>query len=136
MNAPECFGGELALSQLPKTIDGDEWGGRIKRCVDEDLVSGFLVSRPSDDESDLARLHRVQPKICWFVSIVHVVEVVHILEGHSENAVAGEIDRRSVRGSRFDPLGNNLAAIWFLWERDAGLYVDNQKLKKLGHSSL
>lgn len=93
MNAPERFDGEFALRQLPKTIDGDQWGGGIKRYIDEDLIGGFFVSRPSDDEGDPARLRRIQPEICWFVSIVHIVEIVHILEGHSENAVASEIDR-------------------------------------------
>lgn len=96
MNAPECFDGEFALRQLPKTIDSDEWGGRIKRCIDGNLVSGFLVSWPSDDERNLARLHRIKPKIYRFMSIVHIVEVVHVPEGHSEDAVSCEIDRRPV----------------------------------------
>ena len=52
MNALKCLNGEFALRQLPESIDGDKWGGRIKRCIHEDLVSGFLVPRPSDDESD------------------------------------------------------------------------------------
>jgi len=52
MNALKCLNGEFALRQLPESIDGDKWGGRIKWCIHEDLVSGFLVPRPSDDESD------------------------------------------------------------------------------------
>ena len=93
MNTTKRFDGELALRQLPKTMDGDEWSGGIKWRVDQDFVGGFLVSGPSNHESDLARLRRVQPKIRRFVSIVHVVEVVHILEWHSENAVPSEVYR-------------------------------------------
>jgi len=96
MNAPECFDGEFALRQLPKTIYGDEWGGGIKRCVDEDLVSGFFVSWPSNDEGDLTGFNRIESKIYWFISVVHAVEVVHIPEGHSEDAMSCEIDGRSV----------------------------------------
>ena len=129
VDAPKCFNGEFALRQLPETIDSDEWGGRIKRCIDEDLVSGFLVSTPSDDEGDMTGLHWIQPKIYRFVSVVHAVEVIHILEGHSKNAIAGEIDRRSVLGFGFDRLGDNLAPTWFLWERNTGLYIDTQRLK-------
>ena len=130
VDASKGFNGKFALRQLTKTIHGDEWGSRIKRCIDEDFVSGFLVTRPSDDECDLARFHRVEPKIRWFVSTVHVVEIVHILEGHSKNAVASEIDRRSVRRSGFDCLGDNLAATWFLRKGDASLYINNRKLKE------
>jgi len=68
----------------------------MERRIDEDLVSSFFVSRPSDDESDLARFHGVEPKIYQFVPVVHAIEVVHILERHSEDTVAGEIHRRSV----------------------------------------
>ena len=131
INALKRLDGEFALRQLPKSINGDEWGGGIKRCVDGDLVSGFLVPRPSDDKSDPIGLDRVQPKIYRFVSVVHVVKVVHILEGHSEDAIAGEIDCGSVSSSGFDSLGNNLAATWFLRERSARLYIDSRELK--GH---
>jgi hypothetical protein len=64
MNTLKCLNGEFALRQLSKTMDGDEWGGGIKRCIDEDLVSGFPVPRPSDDKGDPTRLHGIQPKIC------------------------------------------------------------------------
>jgi hypothetical protein len=56
---------------------------------------------------------------------------VHILEGHSEHAVAGEIDGRSVRQPGFDRLGDNFAATWFLWERDANLCINNRELKNV-----
>ena len=92
INALECFGSKFALRQLPEIMDGEEWSVGVKRYVSRDVVGGFLVPRPSDDESDPTRLHRVQSKICRFVSVVHAAEVVHILEGHSEDAVAGEVD--------------------------------------------
>jgi len=101
----------------------------MDRRIDEDLVSSFLVSRPSDDEGDLAGLHRVEPKIYQFISVVHAIEVVHILERHSEDTVAGEIHCRSVLWSGFDRLGDNLAANWLPWKGDTGLYINNQKFK-------
>ena len=130
MNAPKRLCSEFALRQLPKTIDGDEWGGGIKRCIDEDLVSGFLVPRPSDDKSDPTGLHRIQPKIYWFVSVVHVAEVVHIPKGHSEDSIAGEIDCGSVPWSGSNRLGDNTTAYRFLRERNAGLYIDNRGVKE------
>jgi len=135
MNTSECLDGELALRQLPETIDSDKWGGGIKRCIDEDLVSGFLVSGPSDDESNLTGLHGIQPKVYRFVGVVHVVEVMHILEGHSKDAVASEINCRSVLWSGFDRLGDNLAAAWFLGESLAELFRGRKSILSRGKSS-
>lgn len=132
MNAPEYFHGELALRQLPKTIDGDEWGRGIEGYVDDDVVGGLPVSGPGDDESDRARLHGVQPEVCWFFSVVHVIEIVHIPERDPEDPIASEIDRRSFPRPGFDRLGDNHTATWFLWETGASLHINNQGLK--GHS--
>jgi hypothetical protein len=59
-----------------------------------------------------------------------VVEVVHVPEGHPEDAIAGEIDCRSFPLSGFNALGNYFAATWFPREGDAGLYIDNRELKE------
>ena len=102
-------------------MDSGEWSVRIKGRIDQDLVGGFLVSWPSDDESDLARLLGVQPKVRRFVPVIHVVQVVHILERHAENAAASKIDCRSARLVGFERLGDDLAPAWFLRERDTSL---------------
>ena len=59
VNALERFDGEFPLRYWSKTVDGDEWNGGMERRVDEDLVSGFLVSRPSYDKSDSPGHRRV-----------------------------------------------------------------------------
>ena len=96
VNALECFDDEFPLRYWSKTVDSDEWGGGIERCVNEDLVSGFLVSRPSYNKSDSPGHRRVQPKVYRFISVVHIVEIVHVSEGHSEGTIACEVDCRPI----------------------------------------